>query len=172
MPRGKASRTKIFKNGHDLEGFLRRMIQDSLENEVAEKVKDEQIKQADEVVYAAYSPKEYDRRGSSSGGLKSRDSIVSNTSREKNQIILRVRNVATGADDMSGRGIAGLVEYGQGGGYGRYTWTPPNDRDASYLQPRPFIEGTRLSIANNRYHVKYLQKGLAARGVAATEDII
>ena len=151
-----------FKNLKDLERHINMQAKAILQKDVAEKVKDVmQMKVKTEVYdkYTSYSnhPDAYERRYED-GGLADRSNmeskVVGNT--------LVVENTTKGQD---GSRLDGLIEHGQGGGYGSYDYAPAMNSEGDFREPRPFIEETRKELRNTNSHVQEFKKGLHKLGV-------
>jgi hypothetical protein len=159
-----------FKNLKDLEKFLNNKIKSAMQNEVAEKVRDVQQSKIDSEVYDAYQPHTednepyvYDRRRDDDG-LRDRENMVADVKDSGNGVELSVENVAKGKDNDFQ--IAGLIEYGDGAGYGEYDYKYNRDGTAEqYLKERPFIEETRKSLRQTKQHVDALKNGLNRQGI-------
>jgi hypothetical protein len=145
-----------FKNMKDLQAHLQSKVNDALNNEVAETVKQVEQETVESAVYDAYTPSRYIRRGAYGGGLGDKANMVHTVSNGK----LIVENVTPqnpgyrhgsyGTDK-----IAGMVE----GGHSYDYWA-----DAF---PRPFTAET-IQRLNQTDEVKTaLVQGLKRNGINA-----
>ena len=133
-----------------LANYVQTQINDALKNEVAEEIIDVAKGTADEVVYGVYTPKDYNRNYtfSSDGGY---DIIASD-----GEVTIKPAPIA----------LADLIEHGDDGATlgMSYTWTPPRDREPTYLYPRPFVATTKERIGDGQV-TDALRSALADRGI-------
>jgi|LSQX01.2.fsa_nt_gb hypothetical protein len=159
-----------FRNMSELSKALEKHIKQSMENEVAEVVKDVMQEKINDEVYMSYrhssgdsgrqEPYRYERRYYE-GGLIDRDNIAHEVSKDGT---LTVENIAKGKD--SGDDLAPLIEMGHNKGYGSYDYTSNRDNTQDqYLQPRPFIAKTREELQKEGKHIKALKDGLKKQGL-------
>lgn len=158
---------KSFSNWKDIEVYLRKHIDDTLNNEVAKSVKEQVMVAVDEAVYQSGSPAVYKRRGGNDyGGMG--NPIGSGSLADQNQMNhivnngeLVVTNDAERNKDYKFAGIGydtnkslteNIVE-----GYG--------DRSRWYNQPRDFMEEARENLRRDKYHVEAMKIGLKKRGL-------
>lgn len=131
-----------FKSMEALNKFLKSVVYDALDTDVADVIKDYESASAKSVVYSAYSPKSYPRRMS----LADKENMIHNVD---GNLTLTVENKAqfndVWATKNSGDGLAELVEYGNGGGGHSYEYFP-RDKEATFAYPRPFISTAREEI--------------------------
>ena len=156
-----------FKSLDALMGSIKKKINNALENEVAEFVKETEQQAAISEVYSVYSPKQYDRRGDA-GGLADMGNMESKVSGG----VLTVTN-ETDFDNRynslhSGNNLDELIEYGHGAGGLRYTYGDEYPYD--YIKPRPFIQKTKETLAlDGGDNLKVaLEIGLERQGVDVT----
>lgn len=141
-----------------------------LADDVFKTVRDEELKQIDDTVYAMEVSGRYQRRFDE-GGLLDPDHIVIDGGAVSDGRLV-VSNITpanpflNGMDSENGLSttpldakIAKLVEFGEyhPNGYG-YDWW-------KRAKPRPFIENTRKVLKRRKSHVAAMKKGLKKRGV-------
>lgn len=155
------------KNLKQLRKYIEKALQNSLENEVFEMVKDTESRHTVSDVYDVYKPKIYERRDTS-GGLGDTDNIIYDEAKLKNENILSVEN-ATEFNHRYGTknhgvGLADLIEKGDKrfGGTSDYEYDYPK---SDYAKPRPFISNTKEEIKDTKSHIKALKRGLSRNGI-------
>ena len=144
---------------------LRPIIDDALEHEVADAIQVEEAETIKEVVYGAYTPKLYRRRGDMDGF-----GDPYNLEAKVKDGTLRVRNVTnpnpggTLNDDRvtTGKYLDKLIEYGHGSSGGFYDFPKAG---ANFMKPRPFIEKTLEHLRQNKAYVDALKDGLKRLGI-------
>lgn len=139
----------------ELQQLIDKSIQSTLANDVAPKIEANVSEHISSDVYGAYSPKKYQRRGSS-GGMLSADHI--RTEIKNNGQTILVQDITTGNTPWSknasapGAGVfSKIINDGlQGGGQSRGLW-----RNAF---PRPYIENAQqdarditISVLSSKY---------------------
>lgn len=135
-----------------LANYVQTQINSVLKNEVAEYIINEAKGYADEVIYDAYEPKDYDRRftyGTENGSgydIVATDGVVE----------IHPNPIA----------LADLIEHGNNGSTMglHYDWDPPSDRDPTYLLPRPFVATTKENLEGEEIK-DILSIGLNDRGI-------
>lgn len=164
---------KICKNTKELYSELMKRISYTLDDEVADVVKDVMIDHIITDVYDAYQPTEYIRRGNQSGndidspydntnnaGLFDPNNIISTTDEEGG---LEVVNVTLGSryyyrgnkryiSKNAEKPIAEIIETGAG-----YDVRSPGKR--------PFIKNTHDELKDYGFHIKAMKQGLQKRGL-------
>lgn len=149
----------------EINKYIQKVIDSGLKTVLASVVKEREAEAAKLVVYDAYSPKDYDRRGS----LMQTDDEHMSTTVVNGTLV--VTNIASFNDKLSmknsGRGLAYLVEGGDGSHGFYYNWRIPNDREPTYLEPRPFIEITRETLRDSSELSDELKNWLRANGINA-----
>lgn len=152
-----------FKSIKDLCAHLQGYVNVALEKDVTDAVREAEQLKASEVVYSAYTPELYQRRGLG-GGLVADENIVGTLLTDG---VLSVDNISefndTPPSSNSGYGLAGLVENGNGWGGHHYDYV--TDPDAAYLGARPFIEETREELSDGRIVKAALKNGLRKNGL-------
>lgn len=141
-----------FNNLKDLEKFLNKQIQQSLEKDVAPKIVKLAQEHVETDVYDVYPhPKEYQRTGQ----LKK--------SFEVNPLPdgIEIENTRQDHD----RYIPEIIEYGHDKSSQGYQYAYHYPDGDNYLQPRPFIENTRQEILDKNIHVDELKKSLKSKGM-------
>ena len=128
------------KNSYDdieeLYADLLNEIKNTVAKEIAKEMKKIEQEVIDRNVYAAFSPKVYERR-KDDGGLRSEDNMVEGISIDGDSVIIEVENMTTGNErynDYWKGEIQPLIESGS------YMWNgkmPP---------PRPFIDDTQREV--------------------------
>lgn len=140
-----------FNNMKELEKFINKQIQESLQKDVAPKIVKIAQEHVETDVYDVYPhPKEYQRTGQ----LKK--------SFEINPISDGVEIENTREDHD--RYIPEIIEYGHDKSEQGYQYAYQYEGD-NYLQPRPFIENTRQEILNTNIHVDELKDSLKRKGL-------
>ena len=135
----------------ELDKEARRRIDVALNGEVKNVVEDCMKDHIQRDVFAAYTPKVYERRGDS--GIEGEGNIESTVK----DGLLTVKNVAKlegprvpgyTASTATQTGLAQLLE-GQGKGVANI-WGSPSS--AGYLKPRPFVTNTKRDVASGKAH--------------------
>lgn len=142
-----------------LETYLKNAIDVALENQVADKVKDEVTSSASKIVYGAYEPEFYSRRGS----LEQKENIGTYVS--GNVLTATMNHVFNEGYDTTnhGYGLAALIEYGHGAG-GFYDY-PFSRKRPTFLAPRPFVETSIDRMESSGTHIRALKDGLQSQGI-------
>lgn len=132
-----------FKNLNDLMNYIEKDMRKTLENEVAETVKDNMTSAVDKTVYAAYTPKYYNRR-MENGGLTDRGNLDADVAGN----VLTVRDIAPLDNGKMNYALDEIIVYGKG--------NQPFSRD--------FYGDTVERLENNGGHVEAMKNGLRKRG--------
>lgn len=146
---------------------IEQKINDTLQDEVKDKIKEFELKHIESDVYDKYEPKMYSRRRENDGlldGENIKGELVSNG-------VLVVTNETMANPDLpngrqsknSGEYLTPIIESGQG-----YNDNFPDTGDylgRYYKVPRPFIENTRQELKSSKAHKTALMVGLKKRGV-------
>lgn len=158
-----------FRSWADLEAHIKKKVDESLKDEVAEKIKIVEMGAIQDVVYGAYGnnetgePNMYERR-MANGGLGDPDNMVAHVSNGT----LYIENFASFNENYggsnSGVGLAELVEYGNGHG-GTYDYYKGKNTYGHFAQARPFTQETINRVRADDIHVKALKAALRARGL-------
>jgi len=148
----------------ELEMFLLLKVQKAMSTTVATEVKQLESDNVKEVVYNTYTPREYIRRGDN-GGLSDLTNIKHEIFSGGNMVVLNVENNTMSNQNYNPNNkdpfaLAGLVEYGDGSGYGEYDFMGSSD----YLKPRKFIEKTKQDLQNGKAK-EILVKALLNEGI-------
>lgn len=156
-----------FNDMKSLEAFLLQKIQRAMVDTVALEVKQLESENIKEVVYNSYAPKVYDRR-EDNGGLSDIGNMKHQVISGGNHVVLSVDNTTMSnpnynPNNKSPFELAGLVEYGDGAGFGEYDYKSSPD----YLQPRRFIEKTKQDLENGKAR-EIMIKGLIKEGISTT----
>lgn len=143
-------------------------IDSTLAHEVADAVRDQELDAIRDVVYGAYTPKLYHRRGDIDG-LADPYNIEATVKDGKLEVVNRAQPNPGGTLDDSrvttGKYLDELVEYGHGGSGGFYDFPKSG---AAFMRPRPFTAETKARLSKNKKHVKAFLQGLKKRGVDIT----
>lgn len=160
---------KSANNMRELEFYLLNAVKDTMENEVAHLVKEEQSRQVHKEVYRKYTPNNgepwvYKRR-------KDKKGLSSTENMEAIFLPIGIRGYEmqlfnwTPSDDGTFN-IADLVEGGQRGLSGNsysYLYNRSGDAD-DYLRPRPFMQKTQEDIESNDKVVNVFKRGMRRNG--------
>lgn len=126
-----------FKDLSSLEKYLTQVIGEissnsmDLEDKMSETMREAVI----DIVYNAYSPTQYKRRGDD-GGLSDTDNMIITSADMRNgKVLLTFENITSGVDTLAGKRLDETINDGIKG-----NWANPN---GSWSEPRPFIEETR-----------------------------
>lgn len=127
---------------------IKKEVQNSLETDVAEMVKDTIIKHVSEDVYQVYTPTMYKRKGFNDGLMDERNMDIF----KYGECGIEIQNNTM--DD--GKNVAEVVETGIGYDFTGYGY--------SYEQPRKFMSNTRDEIERDDLHKKELKQSLKNKG--------
>ena len=143
------------KSLKELRKAVEKAIDNSLENEVFEVVRSEEIKSIETDVFAVYTPKIYERRAF--GGIDDEENITHDT--VKNGTI-KIENITEFNEEYKtaneGPELAVLIEYGHGNKDYYYDYPSSDD----FCDPRPFISNTRERLKKSGKHKEALKNGL------------
>lgn len=148
---------------------IQKKIDAALYQDVYPAVAKKESKVIQEVVYEAYTPKEYARRFyeySGNDGLASLRNIEIRRGVSKNGTLVVVNTTAPNPDGRPQSAVTtdkllpNLVEYGHGGSVygGRYDFV--RNPNASYLKARPFTKETVEALKKDKDHIKAMKRGL------------
>lgn len=148
----------LFKSFNDLQKYIKKEIQASLIDEVAEVIKDEIQSSISDEVYASYNPIVYKRRGYTNGGLGDKDTM--DVQMFNDSTIKIISNAERNLDykfagigyDVKKSFVENIVE-----GYG--------DRSTTWNRPRDFLEETRNNLKENKHHIEALKDSLEKKGI-------
>lgn len=165
-----AGGTGIEKEIQEFETILSAAIDNAMQNEVLDEVKDAMQLAIQERVYDAYQPSMYVRRGDGmergTGALTDPD--VMEHSYNNGTHTLVVRDMAKGGDpkrpDRAEQLLAPIIESGEG-----YTWE--RSEIAQSKAPRPFHEAAEEYLIDETHGVSFelrLVEGLQRNGMKAT----
>ena len=148
------------KSLKELRKAVEKAIDNSLENEVFEVVRDEEIKSIETDVFAVYTPAIYERRAF--GGINDEENITHDT--VKNGTI-KIENITEFNQEYKtaneGPELAVLIEYGHGNKDYYYDYPSSND----FCDPRPFISNTRKRLKKSGKHKETLKIGLKRNNI-------
>lgn len=149
---------KKVKNLSQLFKYLQEEIDESLNSDVLNEIRDAEIYFINQDVLNSYSPKVYKRR--LKNGIDSPKNII-NVSSETGKLIVRNVTEFNPAYDSQnrGEGLAGLLEYGEGWGGFYYDFSSPK-----FNKPKRFISDTKAAINIGKLHVLSLRSGMKKRG--------
>jgi hypothetical protein len=148
---------------------LRKCVSEALAKQVADKVKQTQLSQIQEIVYDAGKPSAYVRR-EAGGGLKSPENTVSNVISKGNVSVLETRNI-TPVNPIKKENF--IYYAGKDKGFFRNSHAYPlvnliEKGTAAPLidnAPRPFMKATAASLKASGAHLKALKAGLEYKGL-------
>lgn len=148
------------KSLKELRKAVEKAIDNSLENEVFEVVRDEEIKSIETDVFAVYTPEIYERRAF--GGINDEENITHDT--VKNGTI-KIENITEFNQEYKtaneGPELAVLIEYGHGNKDYYYDYPSSDD----FCDPRPFISNTRKRLKKSGKHKEALKIGLKRNNI-------
>lgn len=148
------------KSLKELRKAVEKAIDNSLENEVFEVVRSEEIKSIETDVFAVYTPKIYERRAF--GGIDDEENITHDT--VKNGTI-KIENITEFNQEYKtaneGPELAVLIEYGHGNKDYYYDYPSSDD----FCDPRPFISNTRKRLKKSGKHKEALKNGLKRNNI-------
>ena len=143
------------KSLKELRKVVEKAIDDSLENEVFETTRSEEIKSIETDVFAVYTPKIYERRAF--GGIDDEENIVHDEVKNGTIKIENITEFNPGYEtENAGPELATLIEYGHGGKDYYYDYPSSDD----FCDPRPFIANTRKRLEKSGKHKEALKNGL------------
>ena len=135
-------------------GKIEKMANESLQNEVAEIVKQEMIEAINKSVYDAYIPSQYTRRGTK-GGFKDIRNLRSSVEDGE----LKVWNITRAVGDDKGQYLDKILVDGD-----KYTWGYSRIYQSQPL-PRDFIQATYNRLIQSKAHKEALKTALQKRGL-------
>ena len=148
------------RNLKELRKAVEKAIDNSLENEVFEVVRDEEIKSIETDVFAVYTPKIYERRAF--GGIDDEENIVHDEVKNGTIKIENITEFNPGYEtENEGPELAALIEYGHGGKDYYYDYPSSDD----FCDPRPFISNTRKRLKKSGKHKEALKIGLKRNNI-------
>ena len=148
------------KSLKELRKVVEKAIDNSLENEVFEVVRGEEIKSIETDVFAVYTPEIYERRAF--GGIDDEENITHDTVKNGTIKIENITEFNPGYEtENEGPELAVLIEYGHGGKDYYYDY-PASDE---FCDPRPFINNTRKRLKKFGKHKEALKIGLKRNNI-------
>lgn len=142
------------KNLKELRKYIEKSINNSLENEVFEAVKEIQLKHIQEDVLDVYSPQTYQRRDNL--GIDDPENI---TFKPVKNGVLEVENITQfnpGYETKNqGLGLVKLIEYGHE--ISGYSYDYPKSED--FTNSRSFIANSKKEIKEIKSHIKAIKSG-------------
>lgn len=152
-----------YKSLEELFKSIEKRVMESLENEVANKVKEVMKVKIQEVVYDVYDPLSYRRREDRvAGGLKHEDSFSVKPIKESNKVGIKFRNVSSDYHENRYRDVAKIVETGVGYLYQQVININGSD-EVIEIGARPFTQETYKEIRSKNLHKHELIDGLESR---------
>ena len=143
------------KNLKELRKHIEKSINNSLENEVFEVVKETELKHIRENVLGVYSPEIYKRRDSL--GIDDPENIIFQAVKNGTLEVENITKFNPGYEtENKGLGLVKLIEFGHESS--GYFYDYPSSEN--FTQPRPFIANTKKEIKKTKSHVKSLKIGL------------
>lgn len=160
---------KTFNNMKDLKEAILVQVENALKKEVAEEIKLTESIAVESVVYGGYKPNTpdgqpyvYQRRGDN--GLANMDNMIEKTETTPNGVKLTITNENEGEGGL--KGLADLVEGGDGAGGKRYTHRRNRETDSpDYLKPRPFQAKAVSEMNSTGSHYDSFEQGMERRGI-------
>lgn len=143
-------------------------INDVLAHEVADAVREQEADAIRDVVYGAYTPKLYHRRGDIDGLADPYNitaEVQNGTLIVKNEALPNPGDTLNDDAVTTGKHLDELVEFGHGGSGGFYDFPKSG---AAFMRPRPFTAETKARLKRSKKHVKSFLQGLKKRGVDIT----
>jgi hypothetical protein len=156
----------VFKSMDELFKHIKDTVNNSLENEVTDTVREFEQQHIDDDVYSVYKPKMYKRRGLD-GGLIADENIIGYVDESKSTLTVvnaTPPNPHALDEDLvtTDKNLPELIEYGDG--YNGNNYDFPTD-DGAFMYPRPFVENTIDELKNTKEHIKALKEGLKRNGI-------
>ena len=145
-----------FNSLKSLEAYIKKQINESLNDDVANTVKTTISEEVENTVYAAGHPVVYQRRGAyeGTGGL---GDINEMTHKVYNGVLTVTDDAEAYYDGDNGldgnKSLAENIEWGYG------------DRESWYNQGRPFIENSKDKLLDEERHISAMKRGLEKRGI-------
>ena len=139
-------------------------VDTTLETEVFDAAKTTYVAAAETVVYDAYEPKMYERRGEYDGLADPYNVVVVGDKASNGKVTIRNitkpnPNAINAEAVTTGKSLPALIEYGHG--YKGNVYDFPR-RGREYMKPRPFTYETRERLAAGLYR-RVLKAGLKTR---------
>lgn len=144
-----------------IEKYLQKNIYEILfKSGEIERIMAEEMSQAVvDVVYAAYDPESYERRGDDGGLSDIRNMQITEVYLEGNDIKLSFENLTKGNDSLRGDYLGDLIEFGEG--YAGKHWNSIGE----WSSPRGFAEETANRLRSNPTQLlNALRKALMSKG--------
>lgn len=148
------------KSLKELRKIVEKAIDDSLENEVFEATRSEEIKSIETDVFEVYTPAMYERRDAD--GIDNEKNMVHDEVKNGTIKIENITEFNPGYKTANlGAGLPVLIEYGHGGKHYYYDY-PSSDE---FCDPRPFINNTRKRLKKFGKHKEALKIGLKRNNI-------
>lgn len=161
-----------YKNLNDLMVDIQSAINNTLENEVFEEVKETELRHIQTDVYDVYEPTVYIRRYKS-GGMGDSNNIVildddgNNSVTNGNLSVVNVTLPNPYARDgaTTNKDLPELIEYGDENYLDKYPFATGYDYPGEpYGLARPFTANTIDELQTTKAHIVALKKGLSSKG--------
>ncbi len=146
---------------------VKKNIDSVLSNEVFEAVKEEESAAIDSVVYGAYVPKKYRRRGMGAGMADDSNIVIKGgTASDGKLTVVNITEPNPGgcldnARVTTDKNLPKLIEFGNGYDGNFYDFP----KGGSFTKPRPFTRTTVENLKNNKAHIIAMKNGLKKRGL-------
>lgn len=161
-----------YKNLDDLLDSVQSAINNTLENEVFEEVKETELRHIRTDVYEVYKPSIYERRYSREGMLDANNIVIlddngNNSVTNGNLSVVNVTPPNPYARDgaTTSKDLPELIEYGDENYLDKYPFATGYDYPGEpYGLPRPFTANTIDELQTTKAHIVALKKGLLSKG--------
>ena len=151
--------------------ILQRKIDNALTADVFFEVAKKEAAVIRDIVYGAYDPAMYDRRGSNSGGIgdETNIEIVGGKAINGRLEVVNLTEPNPGGCPSgfctTGKFLPALIEYGDGYKGYRYDYYDPSNKHHTFGLPRPFTKKTIESLREGKEHVRGMRDGLTRQKV-------
>lgn len=148
-----------------LEKYLQDKIDSALLVEVARGVKEVEQQAILDVVYDAYTPNVYSRRGVS-GGLADKENMTESLVAPGELWVENYTPFNGGYNTLNhGFGLDELVEFGDYSSGYCYDYPFSTTQEPTFIYPRPFTQETIDRLNKSKEHLDQLWAGLRRRGI-------
>lgn len=149
------SRKSSYDDIDELLNDIRSDIEETLNDEVFEEVREVELEHIEQDVLSTYSPKIYERRGI--GGIDDPRNIVGYV-KDMQLSVDNITQFNTGyGTKKRGTGLAQLIN--EGDSFNGYFYDYPGE----FNQPRPFLDHTILEVEQSNRIENALEKGMRKR---------
>lgn len=165
-----------YKNLNDLMVSVQSAIDNTLENEVFEEVKETELRHIEKDVYAVYKPNDYFRRYEHTGMLDPNNIVITdefgdNTVTNGKLSVVNItspKSYTADGEATINKDLPELIEYGHKNYLNKNStangYDYPYGTDTSFIEPRPFTANTIDELQTTKAHVVALKKGLSSKG--------